>query len=266
MVEYMLGAVGKTDVPVACGRTDAGPGANPVPDDWRANAEGGFGLPIETSGADDTTGDAATLIAGAVHQSPSAPTLVALGPWTNLEDAIAADETLPDRLAAIHAMAGTIDAPGNVLVNGLTEDSGLEWNVGADPAAAIAVIGTDVPITLITLDATDDVPVPGDLADRLAGDPTSGGTAVALQLLQGDPDRVGPGQYLWDELAALTVTNPDLASWEDLSLAITADGPEAGRLRPDDAGRPVTVAISADRDAVVDALVRALRAEAPTAT
>ena len=86
--------------------------------------------------------------------------IVTLGPLTNLEDAFAADETLADRLAGVHAMLGTIDAPGNVFVNGLDGKDPFEWNAYADPSAVSAVLASDVPISIVPLDATEDVPVP----------------------------------------------------------------------------------------------------------
>ena len=76
---------------------------------------------------------AVEVIAATVADSPSAPTIVALGPLTNLEDAFAADPKLADHIAGIHAMLGAIDTPGNVLVDGHTAPEHLEWNAYADP-------------------------------------------------------------------------------------------------------------------------------------
>ena len=50
------------------------------------------------------------------HRSRSSP----LGPWTNLADAAALDPAFAGNLAGIHAMGGTIDAPGNIEVGGTT--------------------------------------------------------------------------------------------------------------------------------------------------
>jgi inosine-uridine nucleoside N-ribohydrolase len=104
-----------------------------------------FGLDIPPQAEAGVPRDAIDVIREAVDDSPSAPTIVALGPLTNLEDAFAADETLADRLAGVHAMLGTIDAPGNVYVNGLDGADPLEWNAYADPSAVSAVLDSDVP-------------------------------------------------------------------------------------------------------------------------
>ena len=60
------------------------------------------------------------------------------------------------------------------------------------------------------LDATDDVPVPADLADRLTTDHQAAGADLVYELLVRNPERLRPdyGQQLWDELAALTLTEP----------------------------------------------------------
>ena len=92
-------------------------------------------------------------------------------------------------------MLGHVDAPGNVFVDGLDGDDPLEWNAYADPSAVAAVFATDVPIDLVPLDATDDVPVPADLPKRLAEDHAAAGADLLHELLLRHPDapRRGPG-------------------------------------------------------------------------
>ena len=68
-----------------------------------------------------------------------------------------------------------------------------------------------------------------------------------------------PGQQLWDELAALAVSQPGLVTWQDATLTIAPDG----RLDRSPGGRPVRVATAADRTATDAALLAALRRGAP---
>jgi inosine-uridine nucleoside N-ribohydrolase len=264
MTRYLLEELGSPDIPFGCGREAGGSDAHPFPDAWRAVADGAYGLDIPPQAESGVPRDAVDVIADAVDASPSAPTIVALGPLTNLEDAFAADETLADRVAAVHAMLGTVDAPGNVFVEGLGAEDPLEWNAYADPSAVAAVFASDVPISIVPLDATDDVPVPPDLADRLKADHQAGGADFVYELLVRNPDRLRSdvGQQLWDELAALTLTSTDLASWEDASVTVGNDG----RLTRDEAGKAIRFAASADRAAVEDGLLEALRRGEPRAT
>jgi hypothetical protein len=149
-------------------------------------------------------------------------------------------------------------------VDGLDGDDPLEWNAYADPSAVAAVFETEVPIDLIPLDATDDVPVPADLPMRLADDRAAAGADLVYELLSRHPGRLAAdqGQQLWDELAALTVTRPGLVTWADGTLVVGDDG----RLTPDGAGRAVRFAAAADRAAVEAALLEALRRGGPRAT
>ena len=103
VMRYLLDELGSPDIPFGCGREDGGPDAHPFPDEWRARADAAFGLDIPEGMSTGIARNAVGVITQAVDASPSAPTLVALGPLTNLEDALAADETLADHLAGVHA-------------------------------------------------------------------------------------------------------------------------------------------------------------------
>lgn len=264
VARYILEEMGEPDIPVGCGRQSGGDDATPFPDDWRALADRGYGLDIEPRVETTFPPDAVTVIRDAIETSPTPVTVVALGPLTNLEDAFAADATLADRVARIHAMLGVLDGPGNVFVDGHDGGDPLEWNAFADPSAVEAVFATDVPIDLIPLDATDDVPVPADLTDRLATDHTAAGADLMRELLLRNPSRLdaSEGQQLWDELAALTVSDPGLVTWQDATVVVKADA----RLARDDAGRPVRFAATAGAPAVEEALLAALRRGGPRRT
>jgi inosine-uridine nucleoside N-ribohydrolase len=264
VTRYLLDEMGASDIPFGCGREAGGADARPFPDDWRAIADAGYGLDITPKVEAGTPRDAVEVLRTAVDESPSAPTVIALGPLTNLEDAFAADPTLPDRIALVHAMLGTVDAPGNVYVDGFDGNDPLEWNAFADPSAVTAVFDSDVPIAIVPLDATDDVPVPADLADRLATDHAAGGADLEYELLLRNPSRMAQdqGQQLWDELAALALGDPDLVAWSDVDLTVGDDG----RLTRDPAGRAVRFATSADRAATEDALLQSLRLGGPRMT
>lgn len=264
VTRYLLEELGRPDIPYACGREAGGPDARPFPDDWRAVADDAYGLDIPPQVQSGLPPDVVDVLRDAVDASPTPPLVVALGPLTNLEDAFAADPGLPGRLAGIHAMLGTIDAPGNVYVDGFDGDDRFEWNAFADPSALEAVLATDVPVSLVPLDATDDVPVPADLPTRLAATPDAGAANLAWELLTRFPGRMlaDEGQQLWDELAALTVSDPDLVTWTDATVAVGAHG----ELRPDPAGRPIRYATAADASAVEDALVTMLATGGPRTT
>ncbi len=262
VIGYVLEQMDAAAIPYACGRQDAGSDALPFPPEWRTAADTGWGIEIPPRAQTDTPRTAVDLLDEAISASPSAPTIVALGPWTNLEDAIAADEAFAEQIAGIHAMAGAIDVPGNVILEDVAPEDGLEWNVAADPSAFHAVFGSAVPLTLVPLDATDDVPMTSELIDELATDTTAAGANLVHELFVRVPGRVGEGQQLWDELAALALPDPGLVTWEDATLGAE----ESGRLVRVTDGRPVRVAMAADRPAVEAALLSSLRRGGPRVT
>ena len=254
VARHVLEQLGASSVPYACGRTDPGPDGLPFPAEWRTAADTGWGMDMPPR-PQSTIPDAATdLMARAIADSPQPPTIVVLGPWTNLEDAFAADPSLIGRVAGIFAMAGSVDAPGNVFVEGFDGDDRLEWNVAADPSAFTAVFQAELPLTLVPLDATDDVPVRPELLDRLAESGNVAGANLIYELMLRVPGRIGDGQQLWDELAALAFSDPSLVTWEEMSLSASPEG----RLDRTDGGRAVRVAMGADAGPTEDALVASL--------
>jgi pyrimidine-specific ribonucleoside hydrolase len=253
----ILAAVGVTGIPVACGRETAGEGGREFPPDWRAGADAGFGMDLPDAPADPSTPDAATVISDVAAGTGGDLVIVALGPWTNLQDALAADPELATNVDRIHAMFGAVNVPGNIDHEGTTPADGVEWNAGADPASIPPVLASGIPITLVPLDATDHVPTPGDIVSRI-GDRSTPAAGVARQLYERNPFLAGEGVYLWDTLASLALTNPGLATWSDLALGVKLEGTQAGRLVEDPAGTLATVATEADGEQTVAAFLAAL--------
>ena len=260
----LLAALGQPAIPVACGREQPGPNGRWFPPDWRAGSDAFYGVelpPVEGETTRDET--APELLVRLTAGSDEPLTLVTLGPFTNVADAAALDPSFASRLAGIHAMAGTIDAPGNIELGDTTPADGVEWNVGADPDAMGAVLGLDVPITLVGLDATNDVPVPPDIVEQLGADHAAAGADIAYEMYVKTPFLANSESSYWDPLAAATLTDPSIAGWEDVTIGMEPTGAGAGHLVRDPAGRPVRAAMSADRDAFMNRFLAALRTGAP---
>ena len=262
----LLGAFGRTDVPVACGRETPGPNGRWFPPEWRAGSDAFYGVELpDVEGEADRGETAPELLARLAAESPEPLTLLTLGPLSNVADAAALDPAFASRLAGIHAMAGTIDAPGNIDLGETAPSDGVEWNVGADPDAMAAVLALDVPITLVGLDATNDVPVPPDIVDQLAADHGAAGADIVFEMYVKSPFLSSSGNSYWDPLAAVTLTDPSIAGWEDVTVRMEPTGNGAGRLLRDPGGRPVRAAMSADSDAFMTRFLGALRTGEPRA-
>jgi inosine-uridine nucleoside N-ribohydrolase len=259
----LLGALGVTDLPIGCGGEVAGPGGREFPLEWRAGADFLYGMDLPPVAGSEGGTPAPTLMADTIRKSPSPLTIVALGPWTNLAAAFAADPSLAPKVAGIHAMAGAIDVPGNVELGATTAADGVEWNVGADPGPFAAVMALDIPVTLVPLDATNVIPVPADIVAQLEPDHTAAGADIMYELYARNPYLSTPGNFLWDPLAALTLTTSELATWADATVTVTTTGTQAGRIVRADGGRAIRFASGADAGRSYAALLEALRRGTP---
>lgn len=261
-LRLLLAEFEASHIPIGCGRTLAGEHGRLFPDEWRVGADDFYGVRLPSVPGTKLGEDAAELIEATVAASPQPVTIVALGPWTNLADAFAAWPDLATRVAGIHAMAGAIDVPGNMAIDDRTPADGVEWNVGVDPGAVEAVLATDVPVTLVPLDATNDVPVPADFASILEEDHAAAGADIAFEMFVRAPALTVDTSF-WDTLAVLALVQPALVEWEELTIGIVPDGRSAGRLHRVADGRPIRAAMSADAEGFMTALLEALRRGAP---
>jgi inosine-uridine nucleoside N-ribohydrolase len=253
----LLAAFGKQEQPVGCGRSDAGLDGLTFPGPWRAVSDRLYDLELPPAEDGGDQKDAVAVMRTAISSSRRDVTIVALGPWTNLEDLVARHPEAVGRVAGIHAMAGAIDVAGNVAGAG---ESVAEWNVRADPSAFAAVLRSGIPVTLVPLDATNTVPLTPDFRDRLARDRSAVGANVTWQLLSRNPVLLSGGMYLWDALAAIALVNPSLVRTERLHLQVDTAEPHAGRTLRSASGPEVQVALGADGAQAVDAILEALRA------
>jgi purine nucleosidase len=259
----ILGAFDRLDIPFGCGRDAPGANGRTFPVDWRTTSDAMYGVTLPPVVASEVPPDAATILHNALVASAEPVTVLAVGTWTNLQDLFAANPGDVARVAGIHAMAGTIDDPGNIELDGTTPADKVEWNVGADPAAFAAVMALDVPVTMVPLDATNDVATPPDIVRILDADHAAAGADIAFETYVRNPYLAEGGNYWWDATAAVSLEDPSLLTWEDLHVTVTANGTAAGRINRDVAGRPVRAAMGADGDRVRAAVLDGLRRGAP---
>ena len=209
----LLALGGANDTPVACGRETPLQGSNAFPDEWRVAVDNlsMLDLPEVEHGADPR--GATQLL---LETLDGDATLITLGPLTNVAEALRADPGLASRVPEFVAMAGAIDVAGN------TPNGVAEYNVWVDPLAAKEVV-EGMPVTLVPLDATDDVPFTSFFADTLAAHRTSPeAEAVHAIILANREIFLGPGYSFWDTLATALVFRPELATFDEARVVVTA--------------------------------------------
>ena len=124
------------------------------PSNWRRELDGRGqvdpaaalwkGIPSPRRRTDVAETAAAEAIVRSVNASPHEITVIAVGPLTNIAQAILIDPELPRKVKHISIMGGCFGVPHRV----------EELNFGYDPEAARIVMTSGAPITLVPLDTT----------------------------------------------------------------------------------------------------------------
>jgi len=234
-VQHALGLVAlaaSAPVPVACGRETPLIGNHAFPDSWRAAADTfmstGLTLP---EGRNPILGKTAVeLLTLAIQSSPEKVTLLAIGPLTNIAELLQSAPSAAKNIEMIYVMGGAVHVPGNVGLSGLIDNQAAEWNFYADPHAVNIVFESGVPITLVPLDATNQVKITEDFYRHLqAGHLTSEATWI-FDLFTRERGYFQANDYFWDQLAAAVLIDESLVTIKDDTLCVVEEeGPLSGQ-------------------------------------
>ena len=143
----LLATAGRDDIPVAVGAWE------PVSGTSRRGAahmhgRNGIGDVLLPRSPRRPVDDSATeLLIRLAHEYPGELEIIAVGPLTNLAEALCTDPELPRLVRRVTIMGGAVFAPGNA-------GKFAEGNIAADPTAAADVFAASWPVTLVPLDAT----------------------------------------------------------------------------------------------------------------
>lgn len=220
----------------------------PFPKEWRDWAErtGAHGLPEPRRRPARRA--AVDFLADVLASGDTSVTILALGPLTNLALALrqlGAEAAGPLRTVV---MGGAIGVPGNLADGGAipTANTVAEWNFFSDPLAAREVIESPLRITMIPLDATNQVPIDSCFVRVLREGKATPARRYVLRLLDAAKERIDNGlYYAWDPLAAAAVVDPAVVTLSTLPVRAEVDSPFAGWSRPWETGREVQVALHA---------------------
>jgi inosine-uridine nucleoside N-ribohydrolase len=257
----VLDAIGKGDIPVACGRETPLVGTHAFPDAWRANADDLYGVELPPSASQASALSASELLRATIRASNDKPAVLTLGPLTNLADALQTDPSLASKVQAVFIMGGAIRVEGNLAGSGTGLTNRVaEWNIWADPAAAEIVLRSGIPVVQVPLDATRHVPATVEFLQRLAADRGTPAAELACRILTANEAFIRSGGYqFWDVLTAALIADEHLARYQVMRLTVVQDdGPESGRTARVADGAPIRVATWADRTRFEDLFVRTL--------
>jgi inosine-uridine nucleoside N-ribohydrolase len=194
---------------------------------------------------------AARFLAGQLSHPNGKVRILALGPLTNLAEALARAPASSQAIAEIVIMGGAIHARGNLDDGGFfkTTNKTAEWNIFVDPLAAETVFRSGVPIRLVALDATNKVKIDAAfLTEFDKRELTPLGRCVREILATERASIEGGYYYAWDPLAAAALVEPSVVTTTPMSIEIRRHPPETGRTAEVPAGKP-NAAVAMDADA-----------------
>ena len=244
------------DVPVSCWTETPLQGTNAPPAEWRTTLEAVEALGLPEGGAPSEL-DAVALFTSTIQESPEPVTVLALGPLTNVGAALEATPALVDNIEMIYVMGGAVDVDGSFVSE---QNTTAEWNIYCDPHAARLVFESGAPITLVPLDATNEVPVTPEFVERLNAEKATPEAEFVAALLANNAESIASGGYFfWDPLAAVVMADPSLVTLteRDVTVIDTPGSPDDGRTKPDPNGSDILVATAPDGPALEDALIAA---------
>lgn len=143
----LLQLAGHAHIPVAVGAHDPQTGTFHGGASHVHGANGIGEVSLSTADAELASETAAEMLVRLAHKHPGTLRVLAIGPLTNIAEALRLDPELPRLVEEITIMGGAALAPGNITAV-------AEANIANDPEAAADVFAADWNITLVPLDVT----------------------------------------------------------------------------------------------------------------
>lgn len=204
---------------------------NKFPENWRRETYITNQLPIFSGNAlkkpyQQRARKSEALIVDCLNNSNQPVTFVTTGPLNNVAQVFRERPDLKAKVEEMVIMGGALKVPGNVQEEGA--DGSAEWNFYADPAGAKAILDSGIPLKLITLDLTNQLPVTADFLSKLE---QQGVKSKASRLASNLWSLVkGIDYYFWDTVTVAAVIAPELFTFKTERVEISTQGPSQGKL------------------------------------
>ncbi len=227
--QLLLDIANRADIPVAEGasRPLAMDYLGPVPHVHGHNGLGEAALPSVSTPTVDV--DAVDWLYEQVRRRPNDVTILTLGPLTNLALALARYPDFSDLVAEIVVMGGNALVPGNAT-------PAAEANILNDPEAADQVFGGNWEVSMVGLDVSEQVVMPGVDIERIShpGKETTRflGEAVPHYRRFFEKTNGLDGIYLHDPTAVVYLLEPGLFRTRRCPLRAETEGMSRGKTWP----------------------------------
>jgi len=249
------------NIPVACGRETPLTGTHQFPPAIRTAADSSLGItwPANIPNALNNQLTAVDLLQKTIESAVRPVIVVADGPLTNLAEAFQVDPKLVDNVQMVYIMGGAFDVPGNIFGVPLTAPNKMaEFNMFIDPHAANVVFNSGAPITIVPLDATDQVPL-DKIFYKLLSSHQETPAAKAIYTMLTESQAYNQGLYFWDPLTYAIASDDSLASYTTKVITVVEEeGPEIGRTKISQTGKEVRVAMTVEADRFMETYLSTL--------
>ena len=242
MTRVVLDQMEQRAVPIGIGARETLTG-RPV---WWAGHEG-QGIPGLDRVQIDEGSTAADLLRQAAIEHRGRLELFAIGPLTNVAEAISADDSFATSLRHLYIMGGAF----------WMEQA--EHNIKSDPEAADIVFRSGIPITICGLDVTQRVRLRETDMSQIREAASGIGSVLEDQVRRWWAFTGATENHLHDPLAILPALRPELFRFEQCDVHVEVEGASPGRTRVDRCGRgAVRIAADVDVEAAEQEIVRRL--------
>lgn len=226
---------------------------NQFPEAWRTASYSFNSLPILNESGKMVTKEAdqpAHLDMVTKLENATAPvTVVMTGPLTDLARALDAAPEIETKIEKLYWMGGSLDGHGNVVQ--VNADGTQEWNAFWDPYAVERVLASNIPMEVIGLESSEELPLTNELKMHWAGlrkYPAVDLAGQAYSLLVNPPIQTAQ-LYFWDILTVISALYPEVVlTAEKRKVKVITKGSAAGRMEEDPNGREITLVTKADKD------------------
>ena len=245
----LLELSGRKNIPVFAGRNTPLRGHAEFPAPWRKTSDELPGVNLPTASRPPERKPAAGYLRDRLKDRSHPVRILALGPLTNLAEALLRDPSIAGAIKELVIMGGAIGVPGNLADGDLfkTNNKTAEWNIFVDPLAARMVFHSTIPIRLIPLDATNKVPIDMAFLREFQAAAKSPLARFVAQVLETDRKFIEDGYfYAWDPLAAVALLHPGVVKTSRMHLDVRQDPPEDGRTVQTPGRASTEVAVDAD--------------------
>lgn len=219
----LLTLVNRTSIPFACGSAVPIKGHHHFPEWIHQEADNLAGantllpaypfIPAMT---------AAELLHKTLVNAPSPIDIVAIGPLTTIAQVFQSHPAVKQKIHMIYFMGGAVYTAGNVAeIAPQTHNTKAEWNIYIDPVAADIVFRSNVPITMVGLDITNQTPVSIAFFEKLKQHQDNPTSQFFYELFHRNQAEIYQHiWYFWDSLTATIASENNLAAIQSKKLRI----------------------------------------------